>query len=216
MCAVHDASKVRQLLEAGAKFDRTTKDGSTALTLAAGYDGALESMKLLLEAGASLELSSKADRTPLLLAADVGDVEKVALLLSRGLAIDDGSGEGESALLLACWQGDVEMVRFLLDRGAEMHSLDDIPFLAFSAVSGDENMLGLLLSRGAEIDGGTEGLTPLMVAAMHDPGHTRIVEALLRAGAKVTTMSSEGLTAADLARVHEHPALDLLVKPAFD
>ncbi len=212
MCAVHDSEKVRLLLEAGAKVDGMTKDGSTALTLAAGYDGALESMKVLLAAGASLELAAEADRAPLILASDGGDLEKVELLLARGVKINDFSGQEISPLMIACVQGDVEMVRFLLDHGATMASPGHVPFLVEPLISGDEEMLEFLLSRGAQLDDRCEGLTALMVAAMHDPGHTRIVEMLLRAGAKASDQSADGLTAVELARVHNHPALELLLE----
>jgi len=52
MCAAHDAGKVAMLIEAGADVKAATTGGYTALHVAAAYDGAEDSVRLLLKNGA--------------------------------------------------------------------------------------------------------------------------------------------------------------------
>jgi ankyrin repeat protein len=66
----------------------------------------------------------------------------------------------------------------------------------------------LLLERGADVNrAGAVGRTPLMHAAVADFGDTRLVDLLLKAGARKDVRDAGGLTAADYARQYGHEGL---------
>ena len=138
MCAVHDSSKVERLLSAGARVNTSTESGETALILAAGYDGAADSVRLLLDRGTDVQLRSRGrmgvagdDLTftsadSLQAAAARGDAGVMSMLLDHGAPVNDSS-KNSSALLLAVCQGDLAAARFLIGRGAQVTSTQSRP-----------------------------------------------------------------------------------------
>ncbi len=70
-------------------------------------------------------------------------------------------------------------------------------------------MLPIHLRRGADpnLAETGEGLTARMYAALADPGHDRLVRALVSAGARLDTKSARGLTASDYATQYGHTHL---------
>ncbi|HVS14564.1 MAG TPA: ankyrin repeat domain-containing protein [Thermoanaerobaculia bacterium] len=208
MCAVQDPRKVAALLEAGARPDAATTSGHTALLLAAGYDGAEESVRLLLEAGAEAQASTSSAMTPLLRAVLRGDQEVAALLLERGVRIS-GSDRQRVPLHLATWGDDAAMASFLLDRGAAVdersHTGDGAlgeTGLMMAVADGLVTVTRLLISRGADVNArDAEGFTPLMLAAgAADRGSSEILDALLAAGADPSVESQGGQTALSIAQ----------------
>ena len=227
MCAVHDPAKVRLVLKAGANPNAEARSGHTALVLAAGYDGADESVRLLLDAGAKINATVREGiipgATPLVRAAMRGDLAMAKLLLDRGAALESGEPKTGIALLLAAAQGDVPMVRLLLDRGALVDSRfpkEIIPpaptALMIAADDGYPEIVRLLLSRGASVNARDyEGVTPLMWAAgAIDRGDTRIIEALLAAGADPAVRTPAGETAHTFATLYGYKAAALLLERA--
>ena len=189
MCASRDPAKVRRLLEAGANPKAAAKSGHTALMLAAGYDGALESVRLLLDRGA--------------------DPNAVAI---------EAIFPGATALRNAALRGDAETVRLLLDRGAQVETTVPVggvviggdlkgrmgeakvsmPLL-FAAFAGQGDVVDLLLARGADpntridlSEGGLERTTVLMLAS--DAGYPDLVRLLLKRGADPNARDKFGLT----------------------
>jgi ankyrin repeat protein len=94
----------------------------------------------------------------------------LTLLLDRGLPVDTAQG-GYTGLMSAAAHRLEGSLRLLLERGADPNKAE---------------------ARG--------GLTPLMYAVLQDPGHDRLVRALVKAGSNVEMKSNEGLTALDYAR----------------
>ena len=101
MCAAHDPRKTALLIAAGANVNAAARTGHTALLIAADYDGAAESVKLLLEHGADPNAHTSQParmNTPLTRAALRGDRAVVALLLEHAATLNDHP-TGSSALL---------------------------------------------------------------------------------------------------------------------
>ncbi len=222
MCAVYSPAKVRILLEAGADVNAKTTSGETALILAAGYSGATESVKLLLERNADVNATSSrfVVGNSVRMAAVRGDLEVMSLLLNRGAQVND-LPSGSSAFLAAALQGDRRTVSYLLDHGARVDSRLDMggflmTGLVASILAGAVDTVNLLLSRGApvnEID--LDGRTPLMRAAgAIDRGNTRIVEALLAAGADLSVQTSSGENAWALAEKYGNKQVLNLLREA--
>jgi len=209
MCSVHDPAKVSLLIKSGANVNAATKSRHTALVLAAGYDGAVATVKLLLDHGAEINArASDIIGTALMRAAMRGDGEEVLQLLSRGAALND-LPQGSAALLGVTAQEDRDTAAMLLDRGAiadtrapvELAARREATALMMCAEEGDPEIVRLLLERGAAVNArDSEGFTPLMYAAAAiDRGDTQIIQMLLAAGADTEARTATGDTALSLA-----------------
>lgn len=211
-CAVFDAEKTRLLLEAGADIAARTELGYTASILAGGYDGAFDAMVDLFERESEIDEDDPMNESSaLFLAAVAADVKKVRWLYERGADPNVGIEQGFSALSAAVNLGRVEIVAALLDLGAEMSVSSGrrrgSP-LSSAAMHGFTDVAKLLVGRGADVnarDG--EGRTALHWAALLDPGHVRIVDALLSAGAAPLAAAKDGATPLDVATKHGHTAI---------
>jgi N-acyl-D-amino-acid deacylase len=211
MAAVHDAAKVRVLLAAGAEPSRVAPTGHTALQLAAAYSGAIESVRLLLARGIAVDVpvvrGNLRGVTPLACAVQRGDTATAMLLLDRGAAVDGVKPGQVGPLVAATFQGDSEMVEWLVARGAEVDTTVQDDFsnastvLMVAAEDGRADVVNALLRRGAavnHVDG--SGLTALMYAAQAiDRGDTRVIDALLAAGADPRAQAPDGATPGQLA-----------------
>ena len=194
---------VKLLLDCGAEANATNVFGTTALMCAAAA-GDMDSVRLLLDAGADINAKPNMNvdgfimgggRTPLMWASFLGAEPLAKLLLERGAKIDAFTQVG-SALGQTAWGGHVGMARLLLDAGAPVDQRDFIAnytplHWAASSELSSSALVELLLSHRADVnaEGGQPvdnflGVTqtPLMLARKR--GDTRIVQALLKAGAK--------------------------------
>ena len=216
MCAAHNPAKTAILLSAGADVNARTDGGHTALLLAADYDGAGETVKMLLDRNADVNARTEVPipiNTAITRAAFRGDVEVIIMLLGRGATLNDleksGRGRGSAAFRVSVIRGDTRLASFLLGRGADMETRlsggdtgkNSTP-LMWAAWWGFPEMVKLLLGQGASKDArNDEGLTALMYAAVAtDRGNTEVLEILLAAGADAKTVTSAGESAASLAK----------------
>ena len=66
----------------------------------------------------------------------------------------------------------------------------------------------MLIEHGANVNRvGRSGMTPLLYAASIDFGDSKMIELLLKSGARTDAVSKEGFTALDLARKYKHTHL---------
>ena len=210
MMAAPDAAKVRVLLARGAEAKARAASGADALTIAASYRGTAASMQMLLDAGAQVKPPPEARvrNTPLLFASMAGDLENVKLLLARGA---DPSG----ALSAAVTFGDEEVTRALLAAGASatIREANGINLLHWAAIANRPGVIPMLVRAGASLNAMDEnGYTPLMYAATIDFGDSKVIEALLRAGADRTIRNADGRTPSQQARHFRHTQLEAALK----
>jgi ankyrin repeat protein len=166
-----------------------------------------------------------ADLAPILLggrdpdfyeACALGRKEHVAELLSRDPELAAGfSADGFSGLGLAIFFGHPGIARLLVEAGADVNAPSRnairVTPLHSAVEGGDVAMLDLLLAHGAEADPVEFlGATPLHSAAAR--GSREMVNRLLKAGAGPKKKTSEGKTAADLAREYGHPEIAALLE----
>tara|TARA_R110002073_G_scaffold50324_1_gene133243 strand:+ start:186 stop:644 length:459 start_codon:yes stop_codon:yes gene_type:complete len=117
-------------------------------------------------------------------------------LVADGADVNCRGRHGHSPLIEAASSGHCEAVRFLLGAGADPAALTDdrAPTLFYACVRGHEEVVDLLLDAGANPnanrdsgfslrEGDSPGVSMLHVAIWHR--FTRVVEALLRAGANI-------------------------------
>jgi ankyrin repeat protein len=222
MCAAYNADKVKMLIAAGADVNAATKQGHTALMLAAGYFGAKDSVRTLLEHGADPNAVTARERVQnaLRMATMRGDVEVISMLLEHGAKIND-LPTGSTAMVWAAPQGDQATVAYLLSRGARADSRAEwsgypLTGLTGAIIAGSPETVSLLLSKGAPVNQVlSEGWTPLLDAAAEiDRDDTRIIESLLAGGADVSLRTSDGQTALALAEKSGNTAAAKLLRNA--
>jgi ankyrin repeat protein len=180
---VQAEAKVRLLLAKGADPRARTKSGTDALIIAASYRGNSAVLKLLLDAGAepNLPKDSKLRNSALDFAAKSGDLEAVKLLLSRGA--DPNAG---SPLSAAITFNHPDVVEALINAGAETDLVEGtgVNLLHWATITNRPGAIPLLAKAKVPINAiDDNGFTPLHYAASIDFGDTKVLDALLAAGA---------------------------------
>ncbi|HBY8225811.1 TPA: ankyrin repeat domain-containing protein [Klebsiella pneumoniae] len=177
---------VELLLKRRAKPNLQTRQGVTALMLAAGNRALMtEDMALQLAPGA---FKKNVD-------------EIVALLLKHGADVKAVNASGESAFFLAVDHArSAETITTLANAGADTSLADKSGTtpLMLAAAGDDPDLVLALSASGVEVDQpNREGLTALQVAA--GQGAPAVIAALAQRGAKVDQLSANDLSPLMLA-----------------
>ena len=152
----------------------------------AAYEGDLSKVKSGLELGIDVNgFDPNQKLTALHMAAYNGHTQTVAYLISKGATVDCRDGEKKTPLIHACTGPFSETVKLLIDSGADVNAVD-----------------------------GTEGFTPLMMAA--GLGEPEIVEILLANQAVVSQKDEDQETAIDHARNAGHEAIVKRLEQALE
>lgn len=220
MMSATEAAKVRLLLDHGAKANIASKQGRTALFVAAMSDPSADIVRLLVAKGADVHAKDAFQNTMLTAAAYGNDVDTIRLVLDAGVDVNAAGVTGVTPLFGASYNGNLAAVRLLLSKGAKVNAaarmptlfpidspksgpiaLTDVtPLLAATSV-GPAELIKALLDAGADInakDG--RGMTPLMLAVATNHQQPAVIRLLLERGADVAVRSNLGETAADWAR----------------
>lgn len=169
---------------------------------AACSNGHVEVVKLLLEKGAqadSLGTSGEITRSGLMLAARNGHLPVVEALLKAGANPSLPLSPPTSALSEAIWANRRDIVQALLDYGADVNSFspNGEPVI-FQAARDRPGLIELLLDRGGSVNATNAfGATPLIVAAYF--GNIESVRTLLKRGARLSSKTTQGFTALQVA-----------------
>lgn len=190
--ALGEMDTVRALLERGANVDARNPERSTALHIAARA-GSIEFVRLLLNHGAEVELQDANRFTPLMLAAcevrtnDDAWSDIVRLLRSHGANPDATDEYGRTALMIDAYDFNTPGAELLLDLGADPNATD------------------------------IHGWTPLMwdvgwqqhdvIFWGRDDNHLEIARMLVRRGAELNHLDSQGMTALMDALLFDHPII---------
>lgn len=205
MIAAHDPEKVKMLVARGADAKAAAESGFTALMVAAGYQGSVESIKTLLAHGAEAKPGSGVmfDASPLHMAAIAGDREAVALLLAKGADTKRKMNVigmfSSTAMLGSIGYGDPDIVKALAKGGADLNERDDdqLTPLHWAVLTNHAGAVKALIATGANVNAvDKHGFTPLHYAATVDFGNADTVKALVAAGADRSIKTKDGKTAA--------------------
>lgn len=122
-----------------------------------------------------------------------------ALLADPRTAVDAVNANGETPLMMAALRGQADWAERLLGRGAQLNRAGWTP-LHYAATGPGTPVLALLLDRGAALEAPSpNGTTALMMAARYGPEDS--VDLLLARGASLVARNTQGLSAADFARL---------------
>jgi ankyrin repeat protein len=194
------------LIEAGAKIDAKTDNGSTALFWTTNTDVA----RLLLSKGANIDVKNASGDTPLLMAVNSGKLPIIRFLIESGANLDIQNKQGETALLRALRSeggdstSEFDISELLVAAGANatiadkkgetplMHAVKEIA-IGEDAREARHRLVQQLIEKGADTNSrAIDGISPLMRSA--SAGNHYMVRLLAQHGANPNATDSDGAT----------------------
>lgn len=197
-----DLTAAREALAADPSSVRGTSPDGTSLLCLAVYYGQHEIAEAIATAKGNIDVFE---------AALLGRVDRLRELLDADPALLNAyAADGFYPLGLAAYFKQPAAVRLLLDRGADPNqaarNAAKVTALHAAVSSDQPQIVEWLLDAGADVNARQQiDYTPLMGAAAN--ARTAIMELLLARGADAAMRTTEGRTAADLAREHGHEAI---------
>lgn len=203
-----DAITAKNLAAARAALDADPSSASgtspegTSLVCLAVYYGQTEMAEAIAASKGQLDVFE---------AALLGRVDRLRELLDEEPALLNAyAADGFYPLGLAAYFKQPAAVRLLLDRGADPNqaarNAAKVAALHAAVSSNQPEIVRWLLDAGADVNAQQQmDYTPLMGAAAN--ARADIMELLLARGAERALKTTEGKTAADLAREHGHDAI---------
>ena len=159
----------------------------------------MEIVRLLLSQGANVFLKSQSGRTALTDAIGKHDPRLVKALIASVPSEEMLPNPASLPVIaLAAIMNDSSTVQELLRQGASPKGADCAIALTMAAEYQRQEIVKILLAAGVDVNRpiGTDGSTVLMIASETPfPGEGKIVEALIKAGARITTQDAQGETA---------------------
>jgi len=212
---------IRSLLEKGGRA--LVRDArKDALFYSATAGGSKLLAEILLEEGVDFNIALNNDGvTPLMVAVIFERPDLARWLIEKGADPTIKTKSGQSLLYLACQPGNTELVKELIAAGANVQEGPNP--LATAARFGRVETVEVLLAHGADVNAkGFEGMTPLHMATANPAGvllqkrlkevvtrsvppeedYAKVVELLLKHGAKVDILSNDGTAAVHAAAGH--------------
>ena len=202
--ALHFAAKfakseiIEYLLSLGMKVNMVSNSGQTPLMCACYNGGCLDNIKTLIKQGADIYQIDSNGWTALHFAANYANSEIIEYLLSLGMKVNMVSNSGQTPLLCACCDSDrLDNIKTLIKQGADIHQIDShgCTALHFAARFAKSEIIEYLLSLGMKVNVvENSGQTPLMCAC-YDGGCLDNIKTLIKQGADIHQIDSDGCTA---------------------
>ncbi|XP_069702349.1 ankyrin homolog [Periplaneta americana] len=159
----------------------------------------------LLDRGTNANSVDNSRRTLLMYAAWWGDHHMVQSLVERGANMDVDD-YGRAALFYAAWHGSEQIVQYLISRGMNPSAKSwlGLTSLMIAARLGNLPLTDVLLAAKADPQAmNVRGYTALHIAAMFG-APLDVVKLLVKMGANLTAVTSEGHTAVDIAQFYKN------------
>lgn len=160
------------------------------------------------------------DLSVLLTAVQKGKVASVRKCLAMGADMNATDANGQTVLMHAASDGNVEIMRLLLNAGANVNARTVDGYTALHAASVDKELeaVNSLIAAGADVNARTrDNVTPLMSSIGSPYSNSGISLALIRSGADVNIVDSEGETPLWIATTNcEIEVIEELLKRGAD
>ncbi|TWU41014.1 ankyrin repeat domain-containing protein [Novipirellula artificiosorum] len=159
MTAIHwsvfhqNVTTTRQLIEAGANVNATTRYDITPLSIACSAGNA-KLVGTLLEASADANATQTGGVTPLMLASKCDNPVSIKLLRSHGAELEATERRGQTAIMWAAAHGNFAAVDALLTEGADPAATSKGGFTAlmFAARDGHPKIVDRLIEAGVDVN----------------------------------------------------------------
>ncbi|MBS1718368.1 MAG: ankyrin repeat domain-containing protein [Armatimonadetes bacterium] len=215
MYAVRDTEKLRLLLGKGADVNAVSKHGATALMVAAGTIGRLDSVKLLLSAGAKPNAYRDEGEGALALAAFLNDSVEIQFLWKAGARIEKYP---MIPATMALYANNFDAFKTLIRLGSDINGKTSFAdaLVEEGAINMCHAQVEACLALGADPNiPDADGMTALMCAAMVDGDDPCMTEALLKHGANPAVVDKVGRTALGLAKKYGNARIAKLLTDAL-
>jgi ankyrin repeat protein len=211
LCETGSVEQLNAAIAAGAEVNIENRDGMLPLAYAARNKHA-EAVSALIKAGAKVEGHNHCGWTPLMMTAWMPGCtpEAITALLKCGADVNATDEDGTTPLNMAAGRGSPEVISTLIKAGAKVN---ESALMTAAEINENSEVITLFLKAGAEVNARTQrGMTPLMVAAIHNK--PAVLAALLKAGADVNVMDKMDMTPLMMAAYFnpDSEVLSLLIK----
>lgn len=197
-----DAESVKAFIAAGDDLDAPGShrqiQGMQPLIFAIS-NKQLEIVDILLDAGADPNVVREGGQTPLSWAVFLGLTDLAIKLMDLGGDLERADQYGETLAMPAAKYGYDEILDELIKRGAPFNKpyRDGRTPLWFAAENGKTNAVMRLIEEGLDINELISGSAPLHLAVRNNS--SRLMTALLKAGAEIDLLNGNGRTALMIA-----------------
>jgi ankyrin repeat protein len=182
-------------------------------TLIAVRNDDTQKVERFIERGMDVNTADNNGTTLLMYAARNGNVELLEYLLKIKPNLLIKNRYGETSIMLAALQGHLDCVKTLAKAGAAINPGGEgwTP-LSYAAFAGQADIAAYLIEQGALVnERAPNSMTPLMLAARN--GHIKLLQLLLDNHADPTLTTTDGKTAASIARENNQlQSADLLTQ----
>ncbi len=191
---------IRFLVSKKANVNARNSSQSTALMIAA-VAGHNASVRSLVAIGAKINVTNQNGDSPLSLALKQRHPKIAGFLIDKGAVFNLGSLTLRKVLTYSVITNQLKLTQKLFNRGNRIkRQFIKYNIMNVAARYSSVQMIRLLVKNGVEVNAiGEDGVSPLMVAAIH--GNTATVKALLRYKANASFRNKKGLTAMMIATI---------------
>lgn len=121
-----DVRSAQAAISAGANVNVRSRNGMTALTIAARAED-MRTLNLLLDHGADVHLTSRGEGNALVAAGRRGHVRAVSALVENGATVNEIVPEYGTPLVASVRTGHFDVVRYLVEHGADVNLASPLP-----------------------------------------------------------------------------------------
>lgn len=207
----------RRLIEKGADFKSTGKDGMSVMHIAAD-NGDTAMVQYLMTKGMSVNIRNKEDETPFMYAVAGDHKDTVSALAKAGAKINVQSRDGMTPLMIALLHKNLAIASWLLKNKADLYPSDNNGWAAlrYAALAGNTAIIEQMLRFGDANPNKHDNnyVTPLMTAARH--GTLEAVKMLIGYGAEISSGDDKERTPLIYAATASRQMLNLLLLRGAD
>ena len=207
----------RRLIEKGADFKSTGKDGMSVMHIAAD-NGDTAMVQYLMTKGMSVNIRNKEDETPFMYAVAGDHKDTVSALAKAGAKINVQSRDGMTPLMIALLHKNLAISSWLLKNKADLYPSDSSGWAAlrYAALAGNTAIIEQMLRFGDANPNKHDNnyVTPLMTAARH--ATLEAVKMLIGYGAEISSGDDKERTPLIYAATASRQMLNLLLLRGAD
>jgi len=192
----HEEEKIKLLLDRGADPNVVGKYYGSPLMLALKHGAGSDFIKILLDAKADINLGDEDGNTAVFTAVEHRRLDDLRTLLSRGGNLNHRNNKGDTVLTqeIIREEPSLDVVKLLIELGADVNAATNL-HASFRGWGRALDIAPTLIASGANVNAkDNDSVSPLALAVSETKCPISTLEALVRAGAVIDSVDSEGMT----------------------